>query len=74
VIVPGLAVSRYLRPTADRLAEHGVRCEVLDLPGFGASANPPRPLGAHEFAAVIADHLRERDGPPRGARCGFWRP
>lgn len=64
VIVPGLAVSRYLRPTADRLAERGVRCELLDLPGFGDSANPPRPLGVHQFAAVVVDYLRGRDGPP----------
>lgn len=64
VIVPGLAVARYLRPTADRLAGLGIRCDVVDLPGFGDSENPTRPLGVAGFAAVVARHLRTRDGAP----------
>ncbi|MFD8493797.1 alpha/beta fold hydrolase [Amycolatopsis sp. NPDC059657] len=57
VLVQGLAVSKYLRPAAHALAA----CELLDLPGFGASDNPPSPLDVHGFAAVVADYLRDRD-------------
>lgn len=64
VIVPGLAVSRYLMPTAGELAASGAACELLDLPGFGASDDPPTPLDVHGFANVVADHLRDRKGKP----------
>jgi pimeloyl-ACP methyl ester carboxylesterase len=64
IIVPGLAVSRYLRPVADELARAGARCELLDLPGFGDSGDPPAPLDLAGCAAVVAGYLRERAGDP----------
>jgi pimeloyl-ACP methyl ester carboxylesterase len=64
VVVPGLAVSRYLRPVAHELARAGARCELLDLPGFGRSGDPPAPLDLAGCAAVVAGYLRERAGDP----------
>jgi alpha-beta hydrolase superfamily lysophospholipase len=35
VLLPGLGLTAYTRPTAEALARRGVRCAVLDVPGFG---------------------------------------
>jgi predicted TIM-barrel fold metal-dependent hydrolase len=61
VLVHGLAVSSlYFVPLARRLTR---RYAVLapDLPGYGRSATPPRPLGIAE----LADALRARTSDPR---------
>jgi 2-hydroxy-6-oxonona-2,4-dienedioate hydrolase len=53
VLVHGLAVSsRYFVPLAKRLARNH---EVLapDLPGYGRSATPPRPLDVPELAQAL---------------------
>ena len=57
VCVHGLGVSsRYLLPTAARLAERH-RVYVLDLPGFGHSDDPPRVLDVRGHADVLAEWL-----------------
>ncbi len=46
VVVPGLGLPQYTFPTARALADLGLRCTVLDLPGFGsARADAGRPDG-----------------------------
>lgn len=57
VLVHGLAVSsRYFMPLAQRLV---VRHAVLapDLPGYGRSATPERPLDIHELADALTEWL-----------------
>ena len=57
VCVHGLGVSsRYLLPTAARLAERH-RVYVPDLPGFGHSADPPRALDVRGQADVLEEWL-----------------
>jgi pimeloyl-ACP methyl ester carboxylesterase len=52
--VHGFAISgRYLLPTAARLAPF-YPTYVPDLPGFGRSERPPRPLGIRELAGALA--------------------
>ena len=54
VLLHGLGVSsRYMLPTADRLAR---RYEVFvpELPGFGASDKPPRALGIPALADLLS--------------------
>jgi 2-hydroxy-6-oxonona-2,4-dienedioate hydrolase len=53
VLVHGLGVSgRYLLPTAEALADD-FRVIVLDLPGFGQSVRPSRPLRLTELSAFL---------------------
>lgn len=57
VLVHGLIVSgRYLMPLAVRLAEER-RVLVPDLPGFGGSEKPRRPLEVADLAAVLAAYV-----------------
>lgn len=57
VLVHGLIVSgRYLMPLAVRLAEER-RVLVPDLPGFGASEKPRRPLEVADLAAALAAYV-----------------
>jgi pimeloyl-ACP methyl ester carboxylesterase len=57
VLVHGLAVShRYLMPTAQLLAAHH-DVYVVDLPGFGLSADPGPALDVPEHAAALAGWL-----------------
>jgi pimeloyl-ACP methyl ester carboxylesterase len=57
VLVHGLIVSgRYLMPLAVRLAAER-RVLVPDLPGFGASEKPRRPLEVPDLAGVLAAYL-----------------
>ena len=55
VVVPGLAVSRYLEPTVRRIEATGARCELVRLP----TAGPP--VGVPEYAEFVADRLRGRE-------------
>lgn len=55
VLVHGLGVSSvYFGPMASELADVG-RVVVFDLPGFGETREPRRPLGIEAFAMVVAD-------------------
>ena len=60
VHVHGFGISgSYLMPTARRLTSHGVAI-VPDLPGYGRSPRPPRPLGIPALAdalTALLDHL-----------------
>jgi pimeloyl-ACP methyl ester carboxylesterase len=54
ILVHGLGVSsRYMMPTARRLAPYRV-VYAPDLPGFGRSRKPPRPLNITESADALA--------------------
>lgn len=54
IMVHGLGVSsRYMMPTARRLALHRT-VYAPDLPGFGRSRKPPRPLNITESADALA--------------------
>jgi pimeloyl-ACP methyl ester carboxylesterase len=55
VIVPGLAVSRYLEPTVRCIEAAGSRCELVRLPIEGP------PVGIREYAAVVAERIRGRE-------------
>ena len=63
VIVPGLGVSAYLRPSAETLAAAGFRCWLVDPPGFGDSGDPPRPLDIAGIAEAVTAWLGKRDLP-----------
>lgn len=41
----------------------GLDAIALDLPGFGATPEPPGPWGSPEYATAVADVLRDLDGP-----------
>jgi 2-hydroxy-6-oxonona-2,4-dienedioate hydrolase len=57
VLVHGIGVSgRYLLPTATRLTDE-FRLYVPDLPGWGRSDKPTRPLGVHGSARALAGWL-----------------
>jgi pimeloyl-ACP methyl ester carboxylesterase len=54
LLVHGLGVSgRYLLPTARELTARGFRAVVPDLPGFGRSTRPPRPLRLDELGGLL---------------------
>jgi pimeloyl-ACP methyl ester carboxylesterase len=55
VIVPGLAVARYLLPTVRCVRAAGFRCDLVRLPTRGPA------LGVPEYAALVADQLRGRE-------------
>jgi 2-hydroxy-6-oxonona-2,4-dienedioate hydrolase len=58
VLVHGLGVSsRYMAPLARELAPF-YRVFALDLPGFGRSEKPARPLGLVELAEAVASFMR----------------
>jgi 2-hydroxy-6-oxonona-2,4-dienedioate hydrolase len=53
VLVHGLGVSsRYMAPLGERLAEE-VRVFAPDLPGYGRSQKPPRPLDVPQLADAL---------------------
>jgi 2-hydroxy-6-oxonona-2,4-dienedioate hydrolase len=69
VLVHGLVVSsRYMRPLAERLA---TRAQVYapDLPGFGKSDHPDRPLNIAGLADALAGWM-QATGLPRAALIG----
>jgi 2-hydroxy-6-oxonona-2,4-dienedioate hydrolase len=69
VLVHGLGVSgRYLLPTAQALVGE-FRVLVPDLPGFGLSTRPPRPLRLEELTALL-DRLVETTGIERATFLG----
>ncbi|ASN52782.1 alpha/beta fold hydrolase [Sinomonas sp. R1AF57] len=57
VLVHGIGVSSlYYRPLAEVLAAHG-RVHVVELPGFGKSLTPRRPLSIEDFAETAWEAL-----------------
>ncbi|MHA7208530.1 alpha/beta fold hydrolase [Arthrobacter sp. MDT1-65] len=59
VMVHGIGMShRYYDKLQRKLIEHGDTL-ILDLPGFGGTAKPDRPLGVGDYAALIAEALDE---------------
>lgn len=55
VLVHGIGVSgRYFRPFAQELAA-GHDVYLLDLPGYGSTPKPPRPLSVPELGQVVVD-------------------
>ncbi|MBN2302923.1 MAG: alpha/beta hydrolase [Anaerolineae bacterium] len=44
-------------PVAERLAEHGFRVHLLDLPGFGKSDLPPETWGVAEYMQFVLAYL-----------------
>ncbi len=63
VMLPGLAVSRYLRRTQDMLAT-GATVSLIDLPGTGDAPDAPHDLGVAEDCAAVSAWLRSTvDGP-----------
>jgi 2-hydroxy-6-oxonona-2,4-dienedioate hydrolase len=60
VLVHGLSVSsRYMAPTAERLAAY-TRVYALDLPGFGKSERPRQVLTIAELAIMLVEWMRQR--------------
>jgi 2-hydroxy-6-oxonona-2,4-dienedioate hydrolase len=69
VLVHGLVVSsRYMIPLAERLAERA-HVYAPDLPGFGRSDHPDRPLDIAGLADALAGWMRAT-GIPRAALIG----
>lgn len=62
VVVPGLGGSRYLRPSVAATGHRGVRCWLVDPPGFGRSGNSPayRPPTVPGLAAAVVAWLDAR--------------
>jgi pimeloyl-ACP methyl ester carboxylesterase len=62
VIVPGLGLPQYVRPTADHLVAGGLSCAVLDVPGFrsraGLSCRPDVESMANVVAGWVTAHRR----------------
>jgi pimeloyl-ACP methyl ester carboxylesterase len=56
VIILGLAVARYLHPTARAIQATGASCHLVELPTRGA------PLTIADYAGLVAQRLRERTG------------
>jgi len=62
VLVHGVGVSsRYFRPVAIRLAEHG-SVHVVDLPGYGSAPNPRTRVSLADHADTVAAFVRGLDG------------
>ena len=69
VLVHGLVVSsRYMAPTAERLAPH-YRVFAPDLPGFGRSENPPHVLDVAGLSDALSAWM-EAVGLERAALVG----
>lgn len=59
VMVHGLGVSsRYFRPVAIRLAQHGT-VYLVDLPGYGAAPNPRTAVSLADHADTVAAFIRD---------------
>ena len=65
----GFAISgTYLLPTAERLTDR-FRVYIPDLPGFGRSPKPARPMGIEELGATL-DHFMDAVGIERAVLVG----
>ncbi len=48
-------------PLAERLAPLGYRCILLDMPGFGGSADPPQPWTVFDYAQFVIKFIDALD-------------
>ncbi|MFC0438320.1 alpha/beta fold hydrolase [Kutzneria buriramensis] len=55
IVVPGLAVARYLEPTVRCVVHAGADCELVRLPTTGPLLTVP------QYATLVADRVRGRD-------------
>src|SRR5690554_2846047 len=55
--------AELMRPAVTGLDEH-FRVYNLDLPGHGRTPPPPEPWGVPEYAALVAEFIRERGLAP----------
>ena len=62
VVLPGLGLPAYTRPTAEALARRGLRCAVLDLPGFGSRSPRTVPPDVQAIGDVAAAWVRSTAG------------
>lgn len=46
-----------ISPLAEQLATKGYQCFMLDMPGFGASDDPPIAWTVYDYATFISDYL-----------------
>lgn len=51
---------RLLWPLGEQLAEHGFRCYMPDLPGFGESDPPPRTWTIYDYAKFTLDYMHSQ--------------
>lgn len=63
VLVPGLGLPRYLRPTADRLVENGFSCAVLDVPGFDSAAGLSCRPDIESVGRIVARWIATQEPP-----------
>jgi len=70
--------ARLMAPIAEALADR-YRVFNVDLPGHGLTPPPPEPWGVAEHAALVAELIRRRIGPPvvlighsNGGRIGLY--
>ena len=56
VVVPGLAVADYLEPALCALGAW-TRAQLVELPGFSGSGEPPHPLDVGQFADAVVQWL-----------------
>jgi len=68
----------FLNPLAQRLSRLGYQCHLIDLPGFGESAEPPEPFSIFDYAAFCLAYLDHRQlshvhyfGHSLGGRIGL---
>jgi pimeloyl-ACP methyl ester carboxylesterase len=60
VILPGLGLPFYTLPTARSIAQRGIDCEVLDLPGFGSARPRATRPNIHAIGLAAAGWVRAR--------------
>ncbi len=61
ILVHGIGVSGdYYLPFAKELAKQ-YRVLVLDLPGYGKTQKPKKPLTVYELGSVLAQYIREQE-------------
>lgn len=72
------ASTELLEPLALRLSRLGHKCYMIDLPGFGESAEPPAPFTIFDYAAFCIAYLDQRQlgsvnyfGHSLGGRIGL---
>jgi pimeloyl-ACP methyl ester carboxylesterase len=60
VVLPGLGLPYYTRPTAMAVSARGLDCEVLDLPGFGSPHPRSTPPDINAIGLAAAGWVRAR--------------